>query len=126
MFSVVIDILKGVVDFLQKTEQVNIESKKRISQNLDEISGILNDTAEKLKRDEYPHMNCTILEHLSDNLQFQISDVLTFEELEKLRSTLKEVSLIERQYAIRKEPNTIPSIEKAAGEFKSMSILLNF
>jgi len=126
MFSVVIDILKGVVDFLQKTEQINIESKKRISQNLDEISSILNDTAEKLKRDEYPHMNCTILEHLSDNLQFQISDVLTFEELEKLRSTLKEVSLIERQYAIRKEPNTIPSIEKAAGEFKSMSLLLNF
>jgi len=126
MFSVVIDILKGVVDFLQKTEQVNIESKKRISQNLDEISSILNDTAEKLKRDEYPHMNCTILEHLSDNLQFQISDILTFDELEKLRSSLRESSLVERQYAIRKEPDTIPSIEKAAGEFKSMSILLNF
>jgi len=126
MFTIILDILKNTIDFIKETDRMNIENKKRISENLKNISEVLFDTSEKLKKDEYPHMNCVILEQLSDNLQFQLFDVLSIDKVELLRSSLKEASLVEKQFALRKEPNTIQSIDEAAGKFKAMSIILDF
>ena len=51
-------------------------------------------------------------------------DYLNTEEIDRLHNVLSEASLIEREFAKRKDPNTIPALYKAAGDFKSLSILI--
>jgi len=125
MFSLLIDLVKNVVDIAQKNKTINIQHKENISKILIEISNVLTDTALKLRNNEYPHMNCAILERLSSNLQFYASDIISLDELNILRAALLEASQIEKQFALRNEPDTIPGIEKAAGEFRAMAIIIN-
>lgn len=125
MFSLLIDLVKNLVDIAQKTKTVNIQYKEKISKLLTEISDVLTDTALKLRNDEYPHMNCAILERLSSNLQFYASDIISLDDANILRTALLEASQIEKLFAIRNEKDTIHGIEKAAGEFRAMAILVN-
>lgn len=125
MFSLLIDLVKNVVEIAQKHHSTNILYKEKISEILNEISNVLLDTAEKLKRDEYPHMNCTILERLSSNFKFYAMDLISSVDLERLEKCLNDAMQIEKQFALRNEKETIPSIENAAGEFKAMAIIIH-
>lgn len=124
MLSIAIDICKTIIEKLQREEDLKFDTKIRLSGVFSNISEILLDTAQKLKSDEYPHYNCVLLEKLSDKLHFYLIDLVDANELDNLHSLLKESSHIEKSFALRKEADTIPNIERAAGEFKSMSILL--
>jgi len=124
MLSVAIDLCKNIIDYLRNENQLRLEDKLRVSMILNEISDILLDTSNKLKLDEYPHYNCVLMEKLANDLHFRLIDHIKPDELDKLHSVLMEASQIEKQYTWRKDPQTIPSIEKAAAEFKSFSILM--
>lgn len=124
MFDIAISICKEALDFLLKKQQINRENKDRLSNLFNEISIILEDTAKKLKNNDYPHGNCRLLEGLSIKLIDYLQNSITDEELIKLSNILKEISQVEMLYAIKDDPKTIPMIESASGEFKLMSILL--
>jgi len=126
MFSTVIDICKSVIDLISKDNEIKLETRLRVSSILNEISNILQDTAEKLKKDEYPHSNCATMRSLSNNLHFILIDIVNMDILDNLHSLLVEASEIERHFATRKETNTISKIEEASGEFKAMSLILKF
>lgn len=125
MLSVAVDICKSIIDNLRKDEELRFEEKLRVSTLLNEISKVLEDTAQKLKSDEYPHYNCALLEKLSDNLHFYLIDYVRPQVLDDLHTALREASQIEKTFAIRKEPETIPMVESAAAKFKAMSMLFN-
>lgn len=126
MFSTIIDICKSIIDLIHKDDEIRKETKQRVSSLLEQISDVLQDTADKLKRDEYPHSNCVVLETLSKNLHFTLMDLVNMDVLDNLHQLLSDASQIEKQYAFRKDPKTIPTIEKASGEFKAMSMILKF
>jgi hypothetical protein len=126
MFSTVIDICKSVIDLIYKDKEIKLETRLRVSSILNEISNILQDTADKLKKDEYPHSNCVTMRSLSNNLHFILIDIVNMDVLDNLHSLLVESSEIERHFTTRKEIDTISKIEEASGEFKAMSIILNF
>ena len=124
MISVVIDICKNVFDMISKNEKENREKIEKIANVMEEISKVLDDTSEKLIKDEYPHNNCIIMEILSKKLHESINEYLTEDESKELENSLLEASQVEKQFALRKEPDTIPLLQKASGKFKAMSILL--
>lgn len=84
----------------------------------------MKDTADKLKKDEYPHGNCVILEKLSLKLEDELKGVIEEDELKNLVSQLLTASNIEKEFALRKEPETISEIEIASGEFRTMSMII--
>ena len=59
------DIAKNVLQFILVNNEIKKEKKEKISETLVEISNILDYTAEKLSKDEYPHNNCALMEKLS-------------------------------------------------------------
>lgn len=126
MWSLIIDVCKTVIDLISKNEEIKLETRLRVSSILSEISDVLSDTAEKLKNDEYPHSNCIVMERLTNNLHFILIDLVSADILDNLYSLLIEASQIEKQFAVRKESNTIPRIEEVSGEFKAMSLFLKF
>lgn len=126
MISEIIDICKNVIEFIRQRDEVEKESIEKISNILNDISNVLNDTAEKLLKDEYPHDNCVIMQRLSKDLHTNLLGYLPKEEIDILYNALMESSMVEKQFALRGDPDTIPSIERASGEFKAMSMLIKF
>lgn len=124
MLSTAIELCKSTIDLFYKSKETRHDTKLRVGILLEEISKILTDTADKLSKDEYPHFNCALMEKMCDHLHFHMTGVISEEQLEELHLVLKEASQVEKQFALRYEPNTIPSIYKAAGEFKALGLLI--
>ena len=124
MLSTAIELCKSTIDLFYKSKETRHDTKLRVGILLEEISKILTDTADKLSKDEYPHFNCALMEKMCDHLHFHMTGVISEEQLDELHLVLKEASQVEKQFALRHEPNTIPSIYKAAGEFKALGLLI--
>ena len=124
MIGQMFDIAKSFLQFILVTKDIEKEKKQKISETLLEISQILDDTADKLLKDEYPHNNCVVMERLSTNLLDIVKDYLPENiSYESAHKVLLEASHLEKHYANRKDEITIPTIQKAAGEFKALSIM---
>lgn len=124
MLDLCVSLVKDAIELVIKSKQIRNDTKLRISVLLEEISKILSDTATKLEKDEYPHFNCSLMEKLSDHLHFHLTDTLPKKQLDELEQVLREASQVERQFATRKDADTIPSIINASAEFKAVSLLL--
>jgi len=124
MIDTCISLLKDVVDLVAKNKQMKKETKFRVGILLEEMSTILEDTANKLSENQYPNFNCALMDKMSDHLKFHLTDIVPKEQLKELHDSLKEASQVEKQFAIREEPQTIPSIYEAAATFKTFSLLL--
>lgn len=124
MLDSCISILKEVIEIIKKKKEIREATKLRISILLEEISKLIQDTANKLEKDEYPNFNCALMEKMSDHLHFHLIDSIPNEQLDNLHKHLLESSQVEKQYALRKEPETIPSLYNAAAEFKALSLLM--
>jgi hypothetical protein len=124
MLDTAVNLCKEICQVLDKKRSLKLESKLRISIILDEISRIMDDTAQKLKNDEYPHGNCVILQNLSENLSKNLSEYVKKEDLDKLDKSMNESLIVEKYFAERKHTDGIFQIEKASGEFKSLSLLM--
>lgn len=124
MLDLCVSLVKDAIELVIKSKQIRNDTKLRISVLLEEISKILNDTATKLEKDEYPHFNCSLMEKLSDHLHFHLTNTLPKKQLDELEQVLREASQVERQFATRKDSGTIPSIINASAEFKSLSLLM--
>jgi hypothetical protein len=126
MISEIIDVCKSIIDYTLRNNEIKEQKQEKISSLLLEISEILNDTAEKLSKDEYPHDNCVVMQRLSTELHSNLLEFLPKKDVNVLKDSLMEASQIEKQFTLRKDIDTIPSIKRAAGEFRVMSILLKF
>lgn len=124
MLSIAIDLCKNALEYIKTNKHAKLELKLRISVLLEEISKLLEDTASKLEKDEYPHFNCALLEKMTNHLHFHLIEHVPQDEVDNLRKVLLESTQIEKEFAKRKEPETIPQIKKAAGEFKAMSLIM--
>lgn len=124
MLSIAIDLCKNALEYIKTNKHAKLELKLRISVLLEEISKLLEDTASKLEKDEYPHFNCALLEKMTNHLHFHLIEHVPQDEVENLRKVLLESTQVEKEFARRNEPETIPQIKKAAGEFKAMSLIM--
>lgn len=124
MLSIAIDLCKNALEYIKTSKHAKLELKMRISVLLEEISKLLEDTAIKLEKDEYPHFNCALLEKMTNHLHFHLIEHVPQDEVDNLRKVLLESTQVEKEFTRRNEPETIPQIKKAAGEFKAMSLIM--
>jgi hypothetical protein len=124
MFSTIVDIAMKIVDYVRDNNKLKREERENLSNILNEISEIILDTAVKLKKDQYPHNNCVVLEKLANNLHLNLIDHVEQDELDKLHGLLMDASNIEKFYAYRHNEDILRDLMKISGEFKAISILL--
>ena len=124
MLSTAIELCKNALEYINNSKHAKVELKLRISILLEEISKLLEDTAVKLERDEYPHFNCALLEKMSNHLHFHLIEHVPQDEVDYLRKALIESTQVEKDFHTRHEPNTILNLKKSAGEFRAMSLLM--
>ena len=124
MLDTCITLLKESIDFISKQKDKKEEKKLKISVVLQEISDVLKNTGDMLSEDKYPTFNCALMEKMSNHLKYHMSGILPQDQLEELQNSLLESSQVEKQFASRKEVDTIPKIYDASATFKSLSLLL--
>lgn len=124
MLSTAIDLCKNALEYINTNKRAKLELKLRISVLLEEISKLLEDTATKLEKNEYPHFNCALLEKMTNHLHFHLMEHVPQDEIDNLRKVLLESTQVEKQFTLRHETDTISEIKKAAGEFKALSLLM--
>lgn len=125
MLDIAVSLCKNVIDFVVMKNNVDNAKKNSITECLNEISDVLIDTANSLEQNIYPHMNCAIMHSLSKKLLVILSDYISEEDAVRLTQVMNEASEVEKQFSLREEPDTIPKIYRAAGEFKAMALLAN-
>lgn len=124
MLSTAIELCKSAIDLVFKSKEMRRDSKVRVGVLLEEISKILQDTADKISINEYPSFNCFLMEKMCNNLHFQITGIVPEEQLNVLYEALKEASQVEKQFALRDDPKTVESLYNAAAEFKALGMML--
>ena len=126
MISTVIDLCKSIIEQVRNEGVLRLETRLRVSSILEEMSSVLKDTAVKLEKDEYPHYNCVLMENFANQLHFHLIDHVKPNELDELHTQLINASQVEKQFALRKEPETIPELYKVAAELKTISMFMKF
>lgn len=124
MFDLCINLLKESVDYVVKRKEMSTNNRLRVSVLLDEISKLLEDTATKLSKDEYPHMNCSIMEKMTNHIKFFLDGKIPDSLLSDLYKSLLDASHVEKQFTLRHNEGVINSIYDAAANFKSISMML--
>jgi hypothetical protein len=124
MWDKAFDLIKLVVELFGKERVEGRENLKHISEVILEISEVVADTVEKMKRDEYPHQNCGILMMHSQNLCNLLDGSIDEKILAQLKEVLDQASQIELMFSKRDEPGLIDSLEEISGKLKAFSILI--
>jgi len=124
MWDKAFDLIKLVVELFGKERVEGRENLKHISEVILEISEVVADTVEKMKRDEYPHQNCGILMMHSQNLCNLLEGSIDEKILAQLKEVLDQASQIELMFSKRDEPGLIDSLEEISGKLKAFSILI--
>jgi hypothetical protein len=118
-----LDIIKMLVTIAQHFKETNVDQRERISKLYSEMSELLVETAKDLNADVYPHGKCATMWTLSENLLDYLKDKVNDEELTMLHQMLRSCSQLEREFATRKDEETINQLFKAAGRLQALSIL---
>lgn len=119
-----LEIVKITKDLLGDLIKTSKEKKEKVSILLDEISDLLMSVSEDLEKDQYPHSSCSMMRVLTIEFYDKIKFTLDEEKSIYLENLLIQASLLEREFALRKEPETIIKLKEASGEFKAFSKLL--
>lgn len=121
MWLEIIKITKELIgDFIKSTK----EEKENVSVLLSQISDLLLNVVNDLENDNYPHFSCSIMQSLTKEFHQKVKVVLEKEKSDYLENLLIQSSFLEKEFALRKEPNTIIKLKEVAGEFKAISLLL--
>lgn len=124
MLATAVELCKSALVLVFKSKEMKQETKLRVGILLEEISKLLLDTADKLSNDVYPMFNCSLMEKMCGHLHYHIQGIIPEEQLDKLYVALREASQVEKQFALRHDPDVIPSIYEAAAEFKALSLMM--
>lgn len=122
MWDKAFDLIKWTAELFGRERVEGRENLKHISEVILEISEVVADTVEKMKRDEYPHQNCGILMMHSQNLCNLLEDSIDEKILAQLKEVLDQASQIEIMFSKRAEPGLINSLEEISGKLKAFSI----
>ena len=121
-----LEVSKTLWEIFSQKKKLELDRKERLSSIFKEISNILKETSLELSQNNYPHGKCALMESLSVSLIKEIKatnllDEITLLDLEKM---LLESSKLEKEFALRENPETILHISVTAGKIEALSLLL--
>jgi hypothetical protein len=117
------DVIKMFVTIAQHKKETNIKQRERISNLYFKMSELLIDAVKDLSKDIYPQGKCATMWALSQEVLNYLQDKVNEEELKMISDLLHNCSQLEKEYALRKDPQAINTIIDASGRLHALSIL---
>lgn len=124
MLSTILEVVKFFLVVYDKEQDYEEQQKNKVADILENISGILKDTYNKISSDNYPHDNCKVLEILCNQLQSMISNYLSEEQRELLTYSISQSINIEKLYHERQDKNKLEQLLISSGEFRALSMII--
>ena len=107
-----LDILQFIYSFVKSQTESNKEENERLSQFFEQIHQIIQQVVVSLQSDVYPQGSCAAMSAISNQLIDALKNKVEEQELGKLARMLDEASILEKEFAYRKDPNTINNLLK--------------
>lgn len=126
----ILEVAQGLMGFGESFRQAERARRDRMADYFMAVGTVLNDTAEKLRKGEYPHGSCAQLEVHAKSLVSVVGDEIGQAEAQKWADKLDQAHEIERvhteleQLPKSNRPAEIAAIDEAAGVFKAMAVNL--
>jgi hypothetical protein len=117
------DVIKMLVTIAQHKRETDQTQKERVSKMYAQMSELIVDAAKELSQDVYPQGKCAAMWTLATNVLNYLEDKVNQEELKMIADLLHNCSQLEKEFATRKEPETIKELFDAAGRLHGLSIL---
>ncbi len=115
-----LEVIKFILDIVKNGKETNQEEKERLADFFSEISTLLEQTALSIESNNYPHGSCTALSSCANSIMDILKDKMDYDRSINLARILD----VEREWAFRDNPDTIPKLLQASGEFEAASMLI--
>lgn len=119
-----LEVIKFILDIVKNGKETNQEEKNRLAEFLTEISTLLEQTALSIQSNTYPHGSCTALSSCANSIMDILKEKIDYDKAISLARILDEACIVEREWAFRDNPDTIPKLLQASGEFKAAAMLI--
>lgn len=109
VFTSIVGVIKeivGISDVFSKAEE---RKRERIAAWLQELGELIQDVADKIELNDYPHNTCAQMEIMVEHFPLIVEDILPKEKIEELTENLKSVCCVEQLFG---ELNNIDKEEK--------------
>lgn len=110
-------------DFIKNKANAEKEKRQRLARVCLSVSNLLNEAANDLNNDEYPHGKCSSMHTLCDSMYEVLKDLTTKEKCDELMSIMRNASNLEVEFARRNDPDTAIQLQIAAGAFYSIYLI---
>lgn len=118
-----LEILKTLLSISDRKKDMELEKRERLSKAFQLMSDVIGKAIEDLQNNIYPTGSCIAMEQLSNDILKAVSGMMPEEDAKQLSNQLYAASHLELEYAMRDNPNTIPTLQKAQGKLLALSIL---
>lgn len=119
-----LEVIKFILDIFQSGKKANKEEKEKLSEFLNEISVLLEQTALSIQSETYPHGSCSALSSCANSIMDILRDKIENDKAIFLARKLDEACVVEREWAFRDNPDTVSKLLQASGEFKAAALVI--
>jgi len=118
-----LEIVKTLLSISDRRKDMELEKRERLSKAFQLMSDVIGKAAEDLQNNIYPTGSCIAMEQLASDILKAVGDMMSKEDAKQLSNQLHMASHLELEYAMRENPTTIPTLQKAQGKLLALSIL---
>lgn len=97
-FAAITKALQGVMNLANEFSEAEERKRERVAAWLQELSEVIQDIADKLELNDYPHNTCAQMEIMVEHFPAIVDDLIHPKKLDKIVKALKASTQVERLF----------------------------
>ncbi len=98
LFKTIIEAIQGVVGIANELSQADDRKRERVAAWLQQLGELIQDIADNLELNDYPHNTCAQMEIMVDHFPLIVDDLIEEEKLKTITEMLKSCTQIEQLF----------------------------
>lgn len=98
IFKTIIDAIQGVLGIANELSKADDRKRERVAAWLQELGELIQDIADKIELNDYPHNTCAQMEIMVDHFPMVIDDLIEEEKSKTIIEMLRTCTQIEQLF----------------------------
>lgn len=98
VFTGIVGVIKEILGIADAFSQADERKRERVAAWLQQLGELIQDIADKIELNDYPHNTCAQMEIMVDHFPLVIDDLLEKEKLKTITEMLKSCTQIEQLF----------------------------
>jgi hypothetical protein len=98
VFTGIVGVIKEILGIADAFSQADERKRERVAAWLQQLGELIQDIADKIELNDYPHNTCAQMEIMVDHFPLVVDDLLEKEKLKTITEMLKSCTQIEQLF----------------------------